>query len=96
MTSELGGGPDAALADFPRGHAVHAPSGDGLMAPGPGPGRSRRGRHLVPPAPAGSAATADPRTADHAVPAGAGAPAATHPAQAQVGPAPDTGGPDLP
>jgi len=51
------------------------------MAPGPGPRRSRRGRHLASPAPAGSAATTDPRTADHAVPAGAGAAAAAHPAK---------------
>src|SRR6185437_13931272 len=92
----IGGRPDAALADFPRGHAVHAPTGGGLIAPGPVPGRSRRGRHLVSPAPAGPAATADPRTADHAVPAGAGAAATAHPAQAQVGRAPDTAGPDLP
>src|ERR1043166_1360269 len=96
MTSELGGRPDAALAGFPRGHAVHAPPGGGLVAPRPGLLRSRRGRYLVPPAPAGPAATAGPRTADHAVPAGADAAATPHPAQAQVGRAPDSGGPDLP
>src|SRR6266536_4087861 len=95
MTSELGGRPDAAVADLPRGHAVHAPPGGGLIAPGPGR-RSLRRRHLVSPAPAGPATAVGPRTADHAAPAGADGAATAHPAQAQVGRAPDPGGPDIP